>query len=116
MRDDLMGAFGDSAVTGKPVAGDLREGKPTPLLARAVERASSAQRQVLDRVGRPGLGDDDVQEIQQAIRDTGALDGLEATIESLAAEAVAALDDIDIAPPARTELTALAEYVVLRAV
>ena len=36
MRDDVMGAFGDEAVTGKPVGGDLREGKPTPLLARAV--------------------------------------------------------------------------------
>ena len=31
MRDDVMGAFGDEAVTGKPVGGDLREGKPTPL-------------------------------------------------------------------------------------
>ena len=36
MRDDVIGAFGDAAVTGKPVGDDLREGKPTPLLARAV--------------------------------------------------------------------------------
>ena len=34
MRDDVMGAFGDERTTGKPVGGDLREGKPTPLLAR----------------------------------------------------------------------------------
>ena len=40
MRDDVMGAFGDSEVTGKPVGGDLREGKPTPLLARAVRSAT----------------------------------------------------------------------------
>ena len=39
MRDDVMGAFGDAGVTGKPVGGDLIEGKPTPLLARAVARA-----------------------------------------------------------------------------
>ena len=31
MRDDVMGAFGDERTTGKPVGGDLREGKPTPL-------------------------------------------------------------------------------------
>ena len=42
MRDDVMGAFGDPGVTGKPVGGDLREGKPTPLLARAVAAATPA--------------------------------------------------------------------------
>ena len=30
------------ATTGKPVGDDLREGKPTPLLARAIRRASGA--------------------------------------------------------------------------
>ena len=54
IRDDVMGAFGDEAVTGKPVGGDLREGKPTPLLARAVHAATPAQRAVLDEVGSPG--------------------------------------------------------------
>ena len=34
LRDDLLGVFGDEALTGKPVGDDLREGKPTPLLAR----------------------------------------------------------------------------------
>jgi geranylgeranyl diphosphate synthase, type I len=34
LRDDLLGVFGDSAVTGKPVGDDLREGKRTPLMGR----------------------------------------------------------------------------------
>lgn len=116
MRDDTIGAFGDTNLTGKPVGDDLREGKPTPLLARAVARATDAQRRVLDRVGEPDLTNDDVHQIQQAMLDTGALDELEAAIESLAAEAVAALEGIAIAPVARDELAALAEYVVSRTV
>ena len=35
MRDYVLGAFGDTATTGKPVGDDLREGKPTPLMAIA---------------------------------------------------------------------------------
>jgi geranylgeranyl diphosphate synthase type I len=114
MRDDVIGAFGDTAVTGKPVGDDLREGKPTPLLARAVNLAEPAQLEVLGRVGAPGLGDDEVAKIQQVIVDTGALDALEAHIAALAAEAVAALDHVAITDEARVELTALAEYVVAR--
>ena len=43
MRDDVLGALGEAAVTGKPVGDDLREGKPTPLLAIATANASAAQ-------------------------------------------------------------------------
>src|SRR5579862_8115442 len=41
LRDDVLGAFGEAAVTGKPVGDDLREGKPTPLIAIASARASN---------------------------------------------------------------------------
>ncbi len=108
MRDDVMGAFGDAHVTGKPVGGDLREGKPTPLMARAVAAASPSQGEVLAMVGRPHLSDADVARVQQVIVDTGALDALEQHIAMLTANAVAALDAAPIAADARAELTALA--------
>jgi len=114
MRDDVMGAFGDPALTGKPVGGDLREGKPTPLLARAVAAATAGQLAVLDRVGTPDLDDGDVAEIQQVIIATGALDDLERHIESLTCLAIAALDDVDLDPAARRELAELAGYVSRR--
>jgi geranylgeranyl diphosphate synthase type I len=111
MRDDVMGAFGDEATTGKPVGGDLREGKPTPLLARAMEAADTAQRAVLDLVGRPDLSDAQVADIQQVIVDTGALADLEATISNRTGEALAALAAADIDRLARDELVALAAFV-----
>ena len=114
MRDDVMGAFGDESVTGKPVGGDLREGKPTPLLARAVAAATPAQRVVLDRVGDPDLADTEVAAIQQVIVETGALDALEAHIGALTTAAIDSLERVDITTEARTELTALAEYVSWR--
>ena len=82
MRDDVLGAFGDASasITGKPIGDDLREGKPTPLLAMAFERATSAQRDVLDRVGAPQMSHQQVSDIQQVIIETGALDALETKI------------------------------------
>ncbi|MGA1346264.1 MAG: polyprenyl synthetase family protein, partial [Ilumatobacteraceae bacterium] len=70
MRDDVIGAFGDPDVTGKPVGGDLREGKPTPLLARAVRAADPVQAETLARVGAPALDDEEVREIQRVIVET----------------------------------------------
>jgi geranylgeranyl diphosphate synthase type I len=115
MRDDVMGAFGDPSATGKPVGGDLREGKPTPLLARAIEAATPVQLAVLADVGRPGLTDDEVAAIQQVIVDTGALADLERTIAALTDEAVAAIEDAEIDTVARAELVELASYVSQRA-
>ena len=73
LRDDVLGAFGDPAVTGKPVGQDLREGKPTPLLAAAVERANDGRADVLDRAGQPGLSDGEVIAVQRLLVDGGAL-------------------------------------------
>ena len=115
MRDDVIGVFGDSAITGKPVGGDLLEGKPTPLLARAVAGATSVQLSILGRVGAADLDADEIAAIQQVIVDTGALDQLETAIDRLSDEAIDALSTIAITDIARHELVGLAHYVVGRA-
>ena len=114
MRDDVIGAFGDSALTGKPVGDDLREGKPTPLLARAIALATAGQREVLDRVGTADLDEAGVAAIQEVLVATGALAALELRISELAAQAAAALTRCGLTAEARRELAALAEYVVAR--
>jgi geranylgeranyl diphosphate synthase, type I len=116
MRDDVMGAFGDEATTGKPVGGDLREGKPTPLMAIAVAAASDAQRRVLNGVGRPDMTDDDVARIQQVIVETGALAEQEALIASLTDQAIDAIRSTPINPVAIDELVQLAYFVSQRTV
>ncbi|HEY6697004.1 MAG TPA: polyprenyl synthetase family protein [Acidimicrobiales bacterium] len=114
LRDDVLGAFGDPAVTGKPVGQDLREGKPTPLLAVAVELASDGRTNLLDRVGQPGLSDSEVVAIQQLLVDGGALDEIERLIERLTARAIDAIDAADISSRARDELVDLARFVASR--
>ena len=114
LRDDVLGVFGDRAVTGKPVGGDLREGKPTPMLAIAVARADAAQRIALDRVGRAELGDDEVSSLQAVIVDTGAREEIEASIERLTAAAIAAIEQAALIDDAQRALVDLAHYVAER--
>jgi geranylgeranyl diphosphate synthase type I len=114
LRDDVLGAFGDAARTGKPVGDDLREGKPTLLLAVAHERAEGAQRDLLAQVGRRDIADHLVADLQALLVSTGALDEVEAAITSLADQAVAALEALPIEDDACVALRDLAAFVVAR--
>ena len=116
MRDDVLGAFGDDAtnLTGKPVGDDLREGKPTPLLAMAFERATVAQREVLDQVGALQISQQKISDIQQVIVETGALASLETKISSLVKQSIAKIAQSSLNKTAIDQLTELAEFVASR--
>jgi geranylgeranyl diphosphate synthase type I len=114
LRDDLLGAFGDPDATGKPVGDDLREGKPTPLLAIARSRASADQARVLSEVGTDTLDLEGLVTIQEALRATGAPDDVERQIGRLADEAIAAARALPIEDHAKQQLVDLATYVAFR--
>lgn len=114
MRDDILGGFGDAAVTGKPVGGDFIEGKPTPMLARAYAVANAAQLEILDRVGLPGVTPEQIADIQDVVGSTGALAEMELLIGTLCDEAIAALDVNAIGSEAHTALVQLAHTVTQR--
>ncbi len=115
MRDDVLGVYGDTAITGKPVADDLREGKPTPLIALTTAAADPAQLRILDRVGAPDMTDGEIAAVQQIIIDTGALARLEDHITALTDQAIAALPAMPLTAEAKDELRLLAGYVSWRA-
>jgi geranylgeranyl diphosphate synthase, type I len=114
LRDDLIGAFGDEATTGKPVGDDLREGKPTPLLALATAAADPRQAAVLATAGRPDLNANDIAALQLVLHDTGAVAAIEASIDELTRRAVDALAASGLTPEAVHELIELAEFVAHR--
>lgn len=113
LKDDLLGVFGEEAVTGKPVGDDLREAKPTPLLARARDAASPEQRSLLDQVG-PDLTDDEIGDIQAVLADTGAVAEIESQIESLTADALAAIERMPLAGGADQQLADIANFLASR--
>ncbi|TAM85546.1 MAG: polyprenyl synthetase family protein [Jatrophihabitans sp.] len=115
LRDDVLGVFGDAAVTGKPVGDDLREGKRTLLVALAVASAGPSEANLLRTgLGDPALSESDVVALRALIVATGALAEVERRIAAgramarvalrgapLAAAAINALDDLAVQVTAR---------------
>ncbi len=111
LRDDVLGVFGDPAVTGKPSGDDLRSGKRTVLLAEAVQRADSSD-PLAAKLLRTSVGTDlsegDVRELCQVIESVGALEAVENRIEYLTGEALTLLDAAPIDAHAKVGLAELA--------
>ncbi|CAN5907686.1 polyprenyl synthetase family protein [soil metagenome] len=114
LRDDILGVWGDVERTGKPVGDDLREGKPTLLLAVAHERAGDTQRRLLGRVGEGDLSPDVIADLQACLVSTGALAEAEAEIATLAERAIRSLDEVPVTSEARSALRDLGAFVVAR--
>lgn len=112
LRDDLHGVFGDPRRTGKPSGDDLRDGKPTYLVAVARRRAEAGgdrhAPRVLDRVlGDPRATDADLDRVREILESTGARAMAEVTVERLVVLADRHLATAALDPAARVRLRAL---------
>jgi geranylgeranyl diphosphate synthase, type I len=117
LRDDVLGVYGDPAVTGKPSGDDLRSGKRTVLLAEAIERAEhtdpAAATLLRASIGTE-LGDAQVHELCDVIATVGALAAVEARIDTLTRRAVDILNAAPIAEQAKVGLAELARLAANR--
>lgn len=113
LRDDLLGAFGDESLTGKPVGEDIREGKPTLLYAAARARLGESE-PLLDRYGAADMSDDELADLQDLFVETGAVAHVEATIDDRVTEALIQLQATPLTSQARDALAELAHYVAGR--
>ncbi|HET8602915.1 MAG TPA: polyprenyl synthetase family protein [Marmoricola sp.] len=114
LRDDLLGVFGDPAVTGKPAGDDLVEGKRTVLVALALDALPPTDAKLLDsRLGTP-LEADEVVVLRGLVERSGAREQVEQVIAELTGRALAALDDAEVTDRARGVLRGLAEAATQR--
>ncbi len=113
MQDDILGIYGDSEITGKPVGNDLREGKKTVLVLRAFKQASEKEKRFWrERLGAD-LSDGEIEKMQRLIRESGALDSAVKEAKRHVAEAVKAINDIKESEE-KERLEQLAQFVVER--
>ncbi len=111
MQDDYLDLLGSAEKLGKPVGGDLREGKATyPVLVLILDHGSQEARSILERrASQPG----DVERMVALIQEHGAHHKARGQIGAEAEAALAALAAFPPSP-ALSALTALAESETLR--
>jgi geranylgeranyl diphosphate synthase, type I len=116
LRDDVLGVFGDPAVTGKSADDDLREGKQTLLIALAEQEAGAGGRRLLAEVlGNSDAGPAEFDALRSLIEDTGARARVEERISAQTGCARAAIAAAPLAADARAALDALAVAATMRA-
>lgn len=110
MQDDRLDLLGDPETLGKPIGGDLREGKATHpvlvLLEQGVEEAAAILRRHAKRDG-------DVGRMRRLVEEHGADEATRQAIRDEVASAVAALDVFPDGP-ARNDLIGLVERELAR--
>lgn len=115
LRDDVLGVWGDPAVTGKPADDDLLEGKPTILLVWAGELLDDQSRSLLEacRVGR--LNPEGVRRLRRAMERAGVRRRAEQELRTLTARARAMIPGLTADGRFAEELRVLIDAVAWRA-
>jgi geranylgeranyl diphosphate synthase type I len=115
LRDDILGVFGDPAVTGKPVGDDLSEGKRTVLIALAMKTLPENEREALNAaLGSSTLSIAEISAIQVQLESTGARSAVETMIDEEFERALQALENTELSAENKQALRSLAERVVVR--
>ena len=75
LQDDLLGLYGDPEKTGKPAHSDLRQGKMTLLIIKALEFGNSNQVKKIKEIwGKRNVADGEANIVRQIVKDTGSYD------------------------------------------
>ena len=106
LADDLLDVIGSSRNTGKPVGGDIREGKRTVLLADAIEAAGDVERrELIDMWEAESRDEAHVRRAIALFESTGAIARSKKRIAGLWLESKAAIETLELSQDRKDMLT-----------
>ena len=115
LADDLLGVFGSSRQTGKPVGSDIREGKQTLLMYHAKKLTTPLQWKAIEsRLGKQNITPEDVKMVRSILKDSGAQAKVAVAAEDHLGKALNILDAIQLDTETKTLLKSFASYCVTR--
>ncbi len=124
LQDDILGLFGDKEI-GKPADSDLKEGKNTLLIIKALEKTEALETleeaKALERnviyycLGNQDIDSEMIEDVRDIVRSTGSLDYSVNRAKDLISESKEYLNQLeDVNPKAKEFLLAFADYMLER--
>lgn len=113
--DDVLGIWGDPAVTGKAAGNDLRERKRSMPVTAALHSDTPEAEIIAEMYARASLETDDLADLANLIEAAGGRRRTDEEAERQFTRAMAALDQPGLDAAAVRELTEVAEFIVQRA-
>jgi geranylgeranyl diphosphate synthase type I len=110
MQDDVLGIWGDSAVTGKPVGSDIARGKKTFPVLHGLEQSVELR----SLLARGSLSQADVQQATELLEAVGSRDYVEELARQHYQLALKALEEASLQEPAAHALRQLAHRLLNR--
>jgi geranylgeranyl pyrophosphate synthase len=92
LQDDFLGVMGDQRHTGKPVGGDIREGKKTLLILHAYQKANPSQQQLIEQSLGQEISSNDLNDIRQILDETHTISWARAEMQKKATNALVVLN------------------------
>jgi geranylgeranyl diphosphate synthase type I len=112
--DDVLGIWGRSELTGKPVASDLRQQKKTMPIVYALEAGNGIATELRRLLAAHTLSEQDLARATALIEEGGGRRRTEQAAADHFDRALGSLAAVSLATPVRDELVALARFVVDR--
>jgi geranylgeranyl diphosphate synthase type I len=115
IQDDILGIFGEVKATGKAVGADVREGKQTLLIFRAMQQASERQRKIIKQtLGNNKASAEDIQKIKEIVINTGSLEYCQKMAELLVRRSKKVIEKSSFALGVKEFLIGIADYIIKR--
>lgn len=115
VEDDILGVFGSQEETGKPVGADIREGKKTLLIVKALELGNAGQKkELLEALGNPKISDRKIERARRIIAETGSLEYSKNLAQKLVAQSREAIEKSKFDSRSKKFFIELAEFIIKR--
>lgn len=116
LQDDYLDAFGNPETFGKQVGGDIIENKKTYLYLKAMEFASSSEKEQLLHLFsiQPNDNSDKIDSVKQIFNQTGASAATQKAIETFTLKALETLNKMNISTEKKEILKTFAENLMNR--